>query len=64
MFESQPHLLALTGPDAPASLHVKLMNPERSQVIIQGRTWLFVAEWLAMTTSTTPPVVTPLARCT
>ncbi|WET80758.1 permease-like cell division protein FtsX [Amycolatopsis sp. QT-25] len=36
MFESQPELLALTGPEAlPASLHVKLKNPERSQAIIQ-----------------------------
>ncbi|KZB86818.1 permease-like cell division protein FtsX [Amycolatopsis regifaucium] len=39
MFESQPELLALTGPDAlPASLHVKLKNPERSQAIIQEYT--------------------------
>ncbi|MGY6655818.1 permease-like cell division protein FtsX [Amycolatopsis sp. TRM77291] len=39
MFESQPELLALTGPEAlPASLHVKLKNPERSQAIIQEYT--------------------------
>lgn len=39
MFESQPELLALTSPEAlPASLHVKLKNPERSQAIIQEYT--------------------------
>ncbi len=39
MFESQPELLQLTGPEAlPASLHVKLKNPERSQAIIQEYT--------------------------
>jgi cell division transport system permease protein len=37
IFESQPELVALTGPDSlPASLHVKLKDPDRSESIVQA----------------------------
>ena len=36
IFESQPELVALTGPESlPASLHVKLKDPDRSDAIVQ-----------------------------
>ncbi|WP_439376992.1 permease-like cell division protein FtsX [Amycolatopsis lexingtonensis] len=36
IFESQPELIALTGPESlPASLHVKLKDPDRSDSIVQ-----------------------------
>ncbi|MET8853587.1 permease-like cell division protein FtsX [Amycolatopsis sp. NPDC004625] len=36
IFESQPELIALTGPESlPASLHVKLKDPDRSDAIVQ-----------------------------
>ena len=36
IFESQPELIALTGPESlPASLHVKLKDPDRSESIVQ-----------------------------
>lgn len=36
IFEGQPELVELARPEAlPASLHVKLINPERSEVIVQ-----------------------------
>jgi cell division transport system permease protein len=36
IFESQPELVALTGPESlPASLHVKLKDPDRSESIVQ-----------------------------
>ncbi|WP_410624731.1 permease-like cell division protein FtsX [Amycolatopsis sp. cmx-8-4] len=37
IFESQPELVALTGPESlPASLHVKLKDPDRSESIVQA----------------------------
>ncbi|WP_328444579.1 MULTISPECIES: permease-like cell division protein FtsX [unclassified Amycolatopsis] len=37
IFESQPELIALTGPESlPASLHVKLKDPDRSESIVQA----------------------------
>lgn len=37
IFESQPELVALTGPASlPASLHVKLKDPDRSESIVQA----------------------------
>ncbi|MFD9894410.1 permease-like cell division protein FtsX [Amycolatopsis sp. NPDC058986] len=39
IFESQPELVALTGPESlPASLHVKLKDPDRSEVIVKEYT--------------------------
>ena len=39
LFQSQPELIALTGPEAlPAALHVKLKDPQRSKAIIQEYT--------------------------
>lgn len=39
IFESQPELIALTGPESlPASLQVKLKNPDRSNVIVSEYT--------------------------
>ncbi|MEV7039039.1 permease-like cell division protein FtsX [Amycolatopsis sp. NPDC051061] len=36
IFESQPELIQLTGPESlPASLHVKLKDPDRSESIVQ-----------------------------